>query len=571
MATVGPDIVMEDDMQVGSALLGPDDLKTLCELSAYRVDRQKAALWAHRDIKFLVYDDTSLQQNGYDSDDEEGMVEYAMMISEGVAPEEGSPRLRSSPRLGGEAEEVGSAFVKIPRDEENEGSSQDEENEGSSQDEEELYYEPKHCEFCLSMPEFPHSWKPRKFRLVRPEQVTDPQSDSQMGSRVCCHYAAVSYCWPVPEKDEHGEPIMIPSTYQVRDLDGTVRLSRAQDNVLDRAVEFARLAGMRMIWIDQECLPQPTESSPQEQKDEQQLGVQAMDIVYNRAIVTAGLISTKITSQEQILAVSTLLSFELDEFKGEARWEGSGPAPSLPDLAQLVQHAVDLLDIVNADRWYTRAWVSQEALVAGEMLVLVLPLGPGISFETSFEFVGIHEIPLLTAIEELPAGAHSRIFVIPVKDFQRFVRTTRYLFQNSSTHRDAGLILATAEALHPTAPQPACLSERMFIPGGNNYRPRPTVDAAGALTILRTRGCRDVQDRVALVANMCNFENRLDTSILARRCKSLRLALIALTVLNGDYSLLVPEAYALGVGSEYISPPPFPPDFLRRAWHECVK
>jgi hypothetical protein len=47
------------------------------------------------------------------------------------------------------------------------------------------------------------------------------------------------------------------------------------------------------------------------------------------------------------------------------------------------------------------------------------------------------------------------------------------------------------------------------------------------------------------VATMCNLENRPNTSVLARRCKSLRLALVALTVLNGDHSLLVPEAYAL--------------------------
>lgn len=86
----------------------------------------------------------------------------------------------------------------------------------------------------------------------------------------------------------------------------------------------------------------------------------------------------------------------------------------------------------------------------------------------------------------------------------------------------------------------------MFIPGGINYqRPRLTVDAVGALTLLGTRGCRDVQDRVAIVANMCGFDNRLDTSVLARHCKSLRLALLALTLMNGDNSLLVPEAYNL--------------------------
>jgi len=53
-----------------SSSIEASDLRKLSELSEYRIDRQKAELWAHRDIRFLVYDDTNLQQNGYDSDDD---------------------------------------------------------------------------------------------------------------------------------------------------------------------------------------------------------------------------------------------------------------------------------------------------------------------------------------------------------------------------------------------------------------------------------------------------------------------------------------------------------------------
>ena len=559
MATVGLKAIMEDDMKAGSAPLGPEDVKRLSEISAYRIDRRKAELWAHKDIKFLVYDDTDLQQNGYDSDDEDGMLEFAITVS---AAEHGISRRSSSQKsevevVQPEPSSSETPEIETPPDGE---TSYDEE---FSCDEEGIYEEPMCCNFCSTVPEFPRSWTPRKFRLVRPHVVSNPDNDPPGGPKVCCHYVAVSYCWPEPQKDEYGKTIVTPSTYQVRDLDGAVRPSHALDDVLDRAVEFAVSCGFRMIWIDQECLPQPWEDSPQEHKDEQELGVQAMDIVYSRALVTAGLLRAEITSHEQIVAIATLMQFTIAESGLDIRWEADGPAPSLVDVAPLLSHVIDFLEIVSADRWYTRAWVAQEALSAGKALVLVLRLGIEMSYEFSVKFVGVEIVPILSSmVSDSWAGDQSSIMAIPIEDFQRLVRAVKYFLKvdfasvadaavplslaNSSAHKHARSILTKVETLHPTPPNAKCLSTRMFIPGGNDYeRARRTVDAVGALTLLGTRGCRDVQDRVAIVANMCYFENRLDTSILARRCKSLRLALIALTIMNGDNSLLVPEAYDL--------------------------
>jgi NADPH-dependent ferric siderophore reductase len=58
---------------------------------------------------------------------------------------------------------------------------------------------------------------------------------------ICIHHVAVSYVWP--PRDE----TPIPRSYTVRDLDEPVRASRALDDVLDRAVDFANSCGLRMI------------------------------------------------------------------------------------------------------------------------------------------------------------------------------------------------------------------------------------------------------------------------------------------------------------------------------------
>ncbi|KAL2005562.1 hypothetical protein VTN00DRAFT_10055 [Thermoascus crustaceus] len=529
--------IMENDMIKGSAPLRPDDLKKLSELPRYQISRQQATIWAHRDIKFLAYDDTDLRENGYDSDDEEGMLNLAMKMSQGSSAGEGSPKDGKYMKHSDIEETQAEASTSGPIGDD----------------------EPESCKFCSFIPEFPHSWRPRKFRLVQPQIGPDTEGELPGGESICCHYVAISYCWPAPQKDEHGKTILTPGTYQVRDLDGTVRTNRCLDDVLDRAVDFAVSCGMRLIWIDQECLPQPTEESPQEDKDYQELGVQAMDIVYNRAVVTAGLLKTEITNQTEMDAIYTLMAFGVDESGRGIRWEGPGPAPRTVDF-QLLNHVLNFLERISADRWYTRCWVAQESLSAGNHLMVVLRRGPGLSYRSHFEFQGRARPPPSPSTRDSSKRIQSNNVAIPVEDFHRLIQAAKFFLQRDFTlvgsalvrygHErmslhHAGSILAAAEALHPAAPNPRTLAEKVFIVGSNSYGPRQTVDAAGALTLLRTRECRDVQDRVAIVANMCNFENRLDTRALARNCKSLRLALVALTVLNGDYSLLAPEAYAL--------------------------
>lgn len=134
-------------MQLGSAPMEPSDLRKLSELSAYRIDRRKAELWAHRDIHFLVYDDTNLQQNGYDSDDEEGMVEFAMMICRGSYPvsQNESVNLRESEDEDWDEEVIrgGPTSSNTPDDV-----------DGIHDDWEGTYEELEDCSFCFLVLEF---------------------------------------------------------------------------------------------------------------------------------------------------------------------------------------------------------------------------------------------------------------------------------------------------------------------------------------------------------------------------------------------------------------------------------
>jgi hypothetical protein len=507
---------MQNDMVDSPQPLGPADLKQVNSLLKFQVNRQKAERWAMRDMTFLIYDDTDAKTYGYDSDDEEGMLAHALQLSteDETSGSQGSTGILSQLETGQSPVPSRSTSKERTRSE---------------------------CRICSDIPEFPHNRKPHKFRLFKPaDKFPELLADSPKSVDVCMHYVAVSYCWPEPTRDDDGNIVKIEGTYKIRDLNDTVRCNRALDDVLDRAVDFANSCGLRMIWIDQECLPQPTEASPQKDKDYQQLGIQAMDIVYNRAIATAGLHAGEITSQEQLNAVKELIA--VDKHKRIRPEYG----------AQFFSHVLDFLEMVSKDRWYTRAWVAQEALSAGSGLCLVFRRGSLISDQPHIRFVDKYGTPK-HSLDTMTRSLPSEIVCIHVDDFRGLVRVATALLQQrfqlvghalvrTESHSDTATILSTAGQLHPAVVKTNDGNVHMF--GGSSYGQRRRVDGAGALSLLNSRGCRDCQDRIAIMANMCGYEIRLDTEQLAQHCTSLRVGLLALALLNGDLSILVPEVYS---------------------------
>ncbi|KAI0151876.1 hypothetical protein GGR57DRAFT_513848 [Xylariaceae sp. FL1272] len=275
------------------------------------------------------------------------------------------------------------------------------------------------------------------------------------------------------------------------------------------------------------CLPQPRDDGPESEKHEQQLGIQAMDIVFHRALVTAGLHDITITDSLQMSAISAIAS------AGTSRGNSRRISTIEP-----IMHGLSFLQSLLNDCWYTRAWVVQEALSAGSGLMIVLRRGNQVE----------------QAAPEMP----SKVICLPVETVRQVIRGLKnmlqqnFLFNGQTLQRDgsrpqdllrgAGKISEAAEQLHPRLAREDSRHVILQVIGGYSYGSRRTVDAAGALTLLKKRDCRNKEDLVAIVANMCGFDIRLDTRAV-RDHGSLREAIIALTLMNGNLSLLVPEAY----------------------------
>ncbi|KAJ2992729.1 hypothetical protein NUW58_g2067 [Xylaria curta] len=529
---------MQNDMKQQGAPLPPDLYTRLAQLSEHLIDRKEAQKWALRDLKFLIYDDTDVRTNGYDSDDEQGMTEFAMKMS--IEPMTNAT----------DTNEQGHGVVATQQTreiDEDVGPSGKRRTDVSVN----INADDSKCRICSSCPEFPHNRKIRKFRLFKPFEAFPERLEGYEKSApddICAHYVAVSYCWPQAADSglDKGDSVDKRMTYQVRDLDGTIRRSRALDDVLDRAVDVANEFRLRMIWIDQECLPQPTADSHEDEKYEQQLGVQAMDIVYHRAAITAGLHDVTATDPLQIPAIFHLM---------DINWKMGPPRIN----GQLLNYVLDLLEAISRDRWNTRAWVAQEALSAGSRLVIVLRRGREISDSPRFRMNGPKSglMPEHT-LDKTPRGIPSEIICIPGDELRRVVRNTKLLIEQNFTLigqalcrfndrsltiiERAGPILAAAESLYPTLAMPPDTQGPISVISGFNYGHRRTVDAAGALMLLNARECRYQEDRVAILANMCGYDIRIDTRAVADG-GSLREGLMALALLNGDLSLLAPEVY----------------------------
>lgn len=584
---------MRDDTGEGMSALEPNDLERVKGFWKFSLNRAEAQKWAYQDIKFLVYDDTedegstskprrcsevpvtandtmsldlgtlqpqpgppTLARN-LPGADEDAILQQAILESlksNGSFPNQpptsdARPSAESQDATGdddlNDPDLQEAIRMSLMSDEDSNnippqaqtGASAPQIATGSTTN---VHVDDIECKICSGLPTFPHNRKTRNFRLFRPsDEFAHLITETPKSVDVCIHYVAVSYCWPEPVRNEQGEIISPLVESQVRDLNGIQRPARALDDVLDRAVDFANSCGLRMIWIDQECLPQPNDESPEEDKRYQQLGVQAMDIVYNRAILTAGLHASTITSQAQMDAIQALMAYGKDQ-----RY-------SLNLSQQLFDNVLDFLHMVQSDRWYTRAWVVQEAVSAGDGLFLVFRRAPGLVYPSKFRSQKKEEDltprhPLDSVKRDLP----SEIVCISVNEFRDLIQAAKLLLvrrfrtvrQALVRTRSAFPILSIAESLHPRVTERQDASG-MHIYAGKNYGPRQKLDAASALTLLKSRHCRDVQDRLTILANMCSYEIRLDTDKVAENCDSLRLGFLAIALLNGDTSIFVPEVY----------------------------
>ncbi|KAI0160370.1 heterokaryon incompatibility protein-domain-containing protein [Xylariaceae sp. FL1272] len=329
------------------------------------------------------------------------------------------------------------------------------------------------------------SYAPRLLRRTFLDPVADPEGGRE--------YVAVSYTWDISEQEQEGESSHGSGGYLVesRKTGEQSRPSDVRDIVWKRVLHFAQHLKCDNIWIDRDCIDQTNES-------EKHMAIQNMHLVYSLARWPVALLTRPIQTAEELdIFVSLLL--------GDVRAEEEALA-------------LELLDDITSDRWWQRAWTFQEDYRASVRMTLMIPHDSSLELQKQ-SARDFSNRPLFGTIR-------GEICVKSV-DFRR--QATEFCLLRRKKHPDS---------------EDAC-NRILMTAGKYNVLLRPEdwphlyapISRSMSPTIFKDIGRRGISaesDRLAIVANCCNYTARLDTVALNKRGSSLSLSLLTLYMLNGE-------------------------------------
>lgn len=303
-------------------------------------------------------------------------------------------------------------------------------------------------------------------------------------------YIAVSYsCTPTPGLEDTKK-----GSYAVLGSQGRYpRRSRVRDKVLERVFAYAKAKGVRRFWVDKEC-------SPQRGSEEKPIAMDSMDLFYSGSRYTVGVLAIILQDQDEINFLQALMMGlavlqEGDQDCPRLAW----PAPS-----RFSQGVFDMLAHLFKDRWWTRAWIFQEEYLSSTKMHLLIRRQPWMKVIRQFGFLQ-GEI-CLDACEfrkqatmfllAFKRETHDRCGKRCAKMLKRFGRyEVQYRFQTDTKRR--------------------AMSARIFAD-------------------IQRRKLDQESDRLAIVANSCNYGARLISKEMRRQGYNVDLCLLALYLLNGE-------------------------------------
>lgn len=267
---------------------------------------------------------------------------------------------------------------------------------------------------------------------------------------------------------------------------------------------YAIAHSCHFLWIDQECIDQ-------DDLVDKERHIQAMHLIYRSAEQVVAVLTCQITEQAHIDVLDALGVAEDHRFIVKI---SEGQLKSVSFL----KTAVELVEIMAGDLWYTRAWTLQEAILASKPLHLLVPYHPSLSTP---DWTG--RIPGQLVLSEA---------VVEIG----FVRTFFWRLKNwgPGSHQMDTLRIRSEAAvaiLRGTIPDYKTSQTKDV----NFYR-QAAVDAVLSIAL---RGISEPSDFLAIIGNLCQYSIRLDTRKLRDTKFSFTLSVFALAWLNGDTSLIL--------------------------------
>lgn len=264
-------------------------------------------------------------------------------------------------------------------------------------------------------------------------------------------------------------------------------------DVLYRSIAYAEAQNINAIWIDQECIDQ---SDPVEKEK----AIQEMDMVYENSSYPIAVLEFGFQTQTELDVFASIC----DEIHYTFN-------PSQIEVLESV------LIALTYDKWFERAWTLQESVSAGARMILLLGCQ------------GLQKSPHF--------GLTPGEFEISVWDFQNAMVNVRIFIEEGLAasvwpdSRSAINASNCADVLWNYIPT--------IIPGSEPDAPHVRVhSAAQALTFLDNRFNSHFPDRLAILANLCDYEYRIKTEVLELPNSSFSICSLTLAILNGDMSLL---------------------------------
>ncbi|KAH7231212.1 heterokaryon incompatibility protein-domain-containing protein, partial [Fusarium tricinctum] len=310
-------------------------------------------------------------------------------------------------------------------------------------------------------------------------------------------YVALSYTW-IPCYPER----LVPNGgYLVKDIcSGNLSPSPVRDTVFSRMQRYMNYVGAENFWIDQHCIQQ-------EDKEAQGIGVQAMDRVYSLSYYPVTLLSRTIKTSEQLELLSEVLSGKFVVYWEDRYWISASKS------LETARRALDLLNYITSDTWFSRGWTYQENYRAHLRMTLLI--------------------------------THSA-FVRAQKPSSHLGSLDGELCINSSKFYEQVTMLCLAYENHQ--PRPYYWERLISRAGkytvllqsdkrdGDSAEDHDGAPVSMSPTIIKDISNRELfneWDRLAIIANCCQYVNRLDSAKLEDK-HSLSLSLLALCLVNGE-------------------------------------
>ncbi|KAG8530773.1 uncharacterized protein KY384_004130 [Bacidia gigantensis] len=252
-------------------------------------------------------------------------------------------------------------------------------------------------------------------------------------------------------------------------------------------------------------------------EDEKEDAIQNMDLVYQDSTHPIAILESCFETQAELDVFASVVDPGFFDFD--------------PDNIEALD---DILETFTNDQWFSRAWTLQESISAGVSMSFLIGC-PGLDKPEVF-------------------GQISDEVEISLWDFQEAMVNARNLIEEGFAQN---VWSDTSSAIHASncADElwnriPTILPNKLPAIHASRQETsyRQQCNAAQAITFLAERQNSFFPDRLAILANMCNYERRISTRVLEESRSSFSTCALTLAIVNGDMSLLSGYGQTAGLG-----------------------